>query len=99
MLRQNEKLPYFTIKTAFIVLGVSLIGSLVIPLLLDAMGIGYNWLKVIVTAIPFAFIVPYTTLVMQKGKKMDLSFWTIFILLFALTALITYVWVFEGVFI
>lgn len=96
-MRRNADLPNFTFKGAAILLLGALVGTFVIPLTTTALGIHSNWFDLFATSTIFSFLVPYVTLVMDKKQGFTKKFWIVFGLIFVITNIICYYWIFFDI--
>lgn len=82
------------ISTIMIFLGI-LMASLVFPLILDSLGLGLYYLRVLVIGLATGFSTSHGLFVRDAKVGYTKGFWVTFILLTILGCLISYFWVFD----
>ncbi|MEG0327293.1 MAG: hypothetical protein RR565_01525 [Erysipelothrix sp.] len=89
----------FSVKSSLIILFGILLSSLLIPLLLDGLGLQLLPLRVILIGLTTAFVVSYCLYFVDSKRGATRGFWIVFGLVAALSMIISYYWVYEIYFI
>lgn len=88
---------FLSFKSSVFVLFAIFTATFIIPVALDALGIGLLWLRVILIGATTAFAMCYAIFFIDSDKGFTRNFWLGFIVLALISTFIAYYWVF-GIF-
>lgn len=92
-------LPRFTFKGSLFLLSAMLLATLVFPLILDALGLQLNLLRLIVIALTSGFATAFTLFFIDSKRGATRNFWITAGVMTLLAGLIAYFWIYFELFI
>lgn len=92
---KSNSAPLISFKSAFIIVGSILLGTILIPAMLRQLGLNQKWIEVLVISGITSLTTSFCFFFIETNKRLSRSFWMMVIVLFFLIGLISTFWIYE----
>ncbi|AZK44095.1 MULTISPECIES: hypothetical protein [Erysipelothrix] len=92
---KSNSAPLISFKSAFIIVGSILLGTIIVPAMLNQVGLNQKWIQVIVVSSITALSTSFCFFFIETNKRLSRSFWLVFLILFLVIGLISTFWIYE----
>lgn len=93
--KKNEDIPSFGYKSAFLIGLSAILGSFIIPLLLNKVGITWKLIHVLISGALPAYTTAFSLYFIESDKGYTKRFWQMFIALFVIISFISFFWMYD----
>lgn len=92
---RNESIPNFSYRSAFLIVFAAILGSFVLPYVLDSLGVSWKMLHVFLSALVTASATAISRCFIESHEGITKKFWQTFIIVFIIIGFISFFWMYD----